>query len=101
MQKDYKKAVKEDSFTLDVLIQPRSSRDGIEGFHDGRLKVKISAPPVDGKANERLTEVVADAFGVPKSRVEIIKGRTSRQKTLRITGLSRESYDSLVEKYKQ
>ncbi len=84
--------------TIDVLVKPRSSRGGIEGVQEGKLKVKISAPPVDGKANEQLTEIISEALGVPKSGIEIIRGRTSRQKTLRVAGLSRESFDSFLEK---
>jgi uncharacterized protein len=86
------------SITITVQVQPRSSGDGIAGMHDGRLKVRISAPPVEGKANERLTEVIAKAFGVSKSSVEIIKGHTSRLKTIRISGVSMEDYDTLVSK---
>lgn len=67
-------------------------------MHEGRLKIRISAPPVEGKANERLTEVIAKAFGVSKSSVEIIKGHTSRLKTIRISGVSMEDYDALVSK---
>ena len=88
-----------DPITIDVLVKPRSSRGGIEGVQEGKLKVRISAPPVDGKANEQLTEIISDALGVPKSGIEIIRGRTSRQKTLRVAGLSRESYNNFLEKY--
>ena len=90
--------MKKPSITITVQVQPRSSSDGIAGLHEGRLKVRISAPPVDGKANERLTEVIAKTFGVSKSSVEIIKGHTSRLKTLRISGVSAQDYDALVSK---
>lgn len=90
--------MKQPAITITVQVQPRSSGDGIAGMHGGRLKVRISAPPVDGKANERLTEVIAKAFGVSKSSVEIIKGHTSRLKTVRISGVSMEDYDNLVSK---
>lgn len=90
--------MKQPTITIMVQVQPRSSGDGIAGLHEGRLKIRISAPPVDGKANERLTEVIAKAFGVSKSSVEIIKGHTSRLKTVRITGITMEDYGSLVSK---
>ena len=90
--------MKQPSITITVQVQPRSSSDGIAGLHEGRLKIRISAPPVDGKANERLTEVIAKAFDVSKSSVEIIKGHTSRLKTICISGVSQKDYDALVSK---
>jgi len=90
--------MKQPAITITVQVQPRSSGDGIAGLHEGRLKIRISAPPVDGKANERLTEVIAKALGVSKSSVEIIKGHTSRLKTVRISGITMEDYDVLVSK---
>jgi uncharacterized protein (TIGR00251 family) len=90
--------MKQPAITITVQVQPRSSGDGIAGLHEGRLKIRISAPPVEGKANERLTEVIAKAFGVSKSSVEIIKGHTSRLKTVRISGVTVEDYDALVSK---
>ncbi len=80
------------SISIDVLIQPRSSKDEIVDMHEGRLKIKISAPPVHGKANERLTEVLAKALGVPKSSVEIARGASSKLKTLKIYGIDMKSY---------
>jgi len=90
--------MKQPAITITVQVQPRSSGDGIAGLHEGRLKIRISAPPVDGKANERLTEVIAKAFGVSKSSVDIIKGHTSRLKTVRISGVTMEDYDALISK---
>lgn len=90
---------KESSVTLEVLIQPRSARDEIVGVHDGRLKIKISAPPVEGKANERLIEMVAKALGVPKSSVEIVRGKSSKLKTLKISGIDNEACESFISKY--
>ncbi len=87
------------ALTITVQVQPRSSRDEIVGLHEGRLKIRISAPPVDGQSNERLTEVLAKAFGVSKSSVEIIKGHHSRLKTISISGIGRKEYDTLVSKF--
>lgn len=85
--------------TITVQVQPKSSSDEIEGVHDGRLKVRISAPPVEGKANERLREVLAKAFDVSKSSIEIIKGKTSKIKTIKISGIDSNDYDRLISKY--
>ncbi|MFI5322652.1 MAG: DUF167 domain-containing protein [Thermodesulfobacteriota bacterium] len=85
--------------TITVQVQPKSSSDEIAGVHDGRLKVRISAPPVEGKANERLREVLAKAFDVSKSSIEIIKGKTSKIKTIKISGIDSNDYDRLISKY--
>jgi uncharacterized protein (TIGR00251 family) len=69
---------------LDVLVQPRASRSRPAGFHDDRLKVQLSAPPVDGEANAALVELVARLFGAARRDVAILRGETGRRKTLRI-----------------
>lgn len=91
--------MKKSPITITVQIQPKSASDEIAGIHDGRLKIRISAPPVDGKANERLTEVLAKALGVSKSSVEIIRGKTSKLKTIRISGIDEEDYNQFISKY--
>lgn len=72
---------------LDVRVQPRSSRNKLQ-VSDGAVKVWLTASPTDGQANAALCELVADQVGVPKSSVSVIRGHTSRNKTLRIDGLS-------------
>ena len=84
-----------------MQIQPRSSKDQIVGLHNGRLKIKISAPPVDGKANQALIEFIAKALGVSKSKVEIVKGRSSKLKTLQISGINQNYYRSFLKKYEE
>lgn len=69
---------------LDLRVQPRASRDELVGPHGEQMKVRITAPPVDGKANAHLLRFVAKAFGVPPSAVTIIAGETGRDKRLRI-----------------
>lgn len=93
--------VEEKSFEIPVRIQPKSSRDEIAGIHDGRLKIKLTAPPVDGKANERLVSFIAKTLGVPKSGVEIVKGKTSRLKTLRVLDIDQKAYNALISRYSQ
>lgn len=65
-------------------IQPRASRDEFCGLHGERLKVRLKAPPVDGKANAHLLQFLAAAFDVPRSRVSLLQGDTSRAKTVLI-----------------
>ncbi|MGH7793187.1 MAG: DUF167 domain-containing protein [Thermodesulfobacteriota bacterium] len=86
----------ESSITLEIQVQPRSSRDEISGFQNGRVKVKVTAPPEGGKANEKLREIIGKAFGVAKSKVEIVRGETSRLKTIRIHGVSKDELDSFM-----
>ena len=72
--------------TIDILVQPRASRAKLGPMHDGRLKVAVTAPPVDGEANAAVVEVLAKALGVPRRQVEVIAGMSSRRKTVRIEG---------------
>ncbi|MFA9408885.1 MAG: DUF167 domain-containing protein [Candidatus Dadabacteria bacterium] len=89
----------ENSVNIQVQIQPKSSRNQIAGFHDGRLKIKIAAPPVDGKANESLIEFLAKTFKTSKSNIEILKGHTSKLKTIKLSGISENTYRSIIGKY--
>ena len=69
---------------LRVRIQPRAAQDEIAGLYGDRLKVRITAPPTDGRANEHLRAFLAKEFGVPKTRVTLLSGANSRDKRLRI-----------------
>lgn len=91
----------ENSLNIQVQIQPGSSKDQIIGLHNGRLKIKISAPPVGGKANQNLIEFIAKALGVSKSKIEIVKGRTSKLKTLKISAIDQKSFSLLLNKYRE
>ncbi len=71
---------------LEVRIQPRASKNGVVMQSDGSLKIRLTAPPVDGAANEALIKYLADILGVAKYQVEIVSGQTSREKRIRITG---------------
>jgi len=72
---------------LEMLVQPRASRTRVVGEHDGRLKVQLAAPPVDGEANAALVQFLADALGVRKAALTIVRGDTGRRKTVRVTGI--------------
>lgn len=65
-------------------LQPGASRDEFAGLHGDRLKLRIAAPPVEGKANARLIAFVAEAFGVARQSVSLVSGDTGRRKTVRI-----------------
>jgi uncharacterized protein (TIGR00251 family) len=82
--------------TFDVLVQPRASRAKIGPLHDGRLKIAVTAPPVDGEANAAVIDVVAKALGVAKSAVTVIAGASSRRKTLRVAGVTVAQIEGLV-----
>lgn len=69
---------------LHCQLQPKAASDEIVGVHGDRLKIRITAPPVDGKANEHLIKCLSKLFKVPKTDIEILQGELGRQKTLRI-----------------
>ncbi len=87
------------STTIEVKVLPKSGRDEIRGFVNGILKVLVSAPPMEGRANERLIELISSTIGVPRSNITIIKGRTSRKKTIRIDGVSQSKFSLFKETY--
>ena len=80
-----------------VRVTPRASRSEVGGEHDGALRVKIAAPPVDGAANRELTKLLARAFKLPQSAVEIIAGNNSLNKTVRIHGADIAALEQLVQ----
>jgi uncharacterized protein (TIGR00251 family) len=75
------------SVDLSVRLTPRGGRDAIDGVRDGVLLVRVSAPPVDGKANAALCRLVAKALRVAPSRVSVVRGQASRDKVVRVDGL--------------
>jgi len=82
---------KDSALTFKVRVVPRASRSEIVGEHDGALRVRIAAPPVDGAANEELLRTLARAFKLPSSAFEIIAGHTGRLKTVRAFHLKPEA----------
>jgi uncharacterized protein (TIGR00251 family) len=73
---------------LELLVQPRASRTRVVGEHDGRLKLQLAAPPVDGEANAALVEFLARTLGVRKGEVTVLRGETGRRKTVRVAGVT-------------
>lgn len=78
----------DNSIELAVRVVTRSSRPGLDGERDGALLVRVKAAPTDCKANRELVRLLAKAVAVPPSSVEVIRGRTSNRKTVRIAGAS-------------
>jgi hypothetical protein len=84
-----------DSTILTLHVQPGAKRTEITGVHDGALKIRIAAPPVEGQANARLLDFLKKAFDVPSSQVILKQGSSGRRKVVEIHG-SRRSPDDLV-----
>lgn len=74
--------------TFPVRVQPRAKRNALVGELGDALKVALSAPPIDGRANEACIEFFAELLQLPRSSVEIVSGQSSRNKVIRVTGIS-------------
>ncbi|MGV1100407.1 DUF167 domain-containing protein [Thiovibrio sp. JS02] len=83
--------------SIAFYVQPKASRTRISGLHADALKLSITAPPVDGKANEAVIRFVAKLFKIPKSAVSIESGETSRSKVLRLRGVSAAEAQRLLQ----
>ncbi|GGG63036.1 DUF167 domain-containing protein [Edaphobacter dinghuensis] len=77
-----------DGCTLAVRVHPGAKKNDVTGLHAGAVKISLTTPPVDGRANEALIEFIADLLRIPRSRIALLSGTTSRMKVLRITGKS-------------
>jgi len=75
-----------DCVTLTLHIQPGAKRSEVAGLHGEALKIRLAAPPIDGRANEALLRFVADSFDVPLRQVELLRGAQSRHKMVKVTG---------------
>ncbi len=76
-----------DGVLLSVKLQPRASKNEIGEALGDELKIKVTAPPVDAAANQALVELLAETLGCPRGKVELIRGHTSRHKTIMLHGL--------------
>jgi uncharacterized protein (TIGR00251 family) len=74
-----------------IRLQPRSKREEVVGERAGAIVVRVTAPPVDGKANAALCAFIAKAVGVSASRVDVVRGQTSRDKVVRVQGVTAEA----------
>jgi uncharacterized protein len=84
------------ALTFDVLVQPRASRAKLGPLHDGRLKVAVTSPPVDGEANTAVIELIAKTLGVARSAVTVVAGTSSRRKTIQVHGVTRSAVEELA-----
>jgi uncharacterized protein (TIGR00251 family) len=76
---------------MDIRVMPRSARTAIEGVRDGRLVVRVTAPPVDDAANEAVVAAIAALLDLPGRAVRIVSGATARNKTVEVAGLDAET----------
>jgi uncharacterized protein (TIGR00251 family) len=75
-----------DILTLTLHVQPGAKRTDVAGLHGEALKIRLAAPPIEGRANEALLKFIAESFGVPLRQVELKQGGQSRHKVVAITG---------------
>jgi len=75
---------------IEVRLRPRGSSDELAAMRDGVLQAKVTAPPVDGKANKALCKLIAKRVGVAPSRVSVVRGEKSRDKVVRVEGVDAE-----------
>jgi len=83
---------------LHLRVIPRASKNAIQGLHDGALKIRLTTPPVDGKANQALVKFLSKTLKISKSQIKLTQGETNRNKTLKITGISKDELTRIIEK---
>jgi len=76
-----------DPFRVEIRVVPRASRNGIDGLRDGRIVVRVTAPPVDGAATAAAVSVLAEALDLAPTRIRVVAGATSRNKAVTVGGL--------------
>ena len=87
-----------EAVSLRVHLQPKASREGIIGEADGILKLRVTAPAVDGRANEACLRLLAKALDLPPSRLQIVSGQHARLKTIRIRSASADAIRGILRK---
>jgi len=83
------------ALTVDIQVVPRASRTQVGPLVGDRLRVAVTAPPVDGEANLAVISAMADAFGVRRAAVTIVRGARGRRKTVRVDGGERATLEAL------
>ena len=81
---------KEGKVSFKVKVQPRASKNGLAGTMDDAVKLRITAPPVDGEANNAVVHFFADLFRLPQKEIGIVSGLSSRTKIVEISGITKE-----------
>lgn len=94
---DYFKIMGND-IVIKVKITPGSSKNKIDGVYNNALKINITAPPVEGKANKKCIDYLAKYFGVAKSKIEIISGQANKNKLIKIYDISQKEFLEKLEK---
>lgn len=79
-----------DGITFNVKVIPRAKRNEIVGIESDAVKIRLSAPPVEGRANDALVKFLAEVLRIPRAQIEIVRGETSRHKVVRVRGVSLE-----------
>jgi hypothetical protein len=77
-----------DGCTVNVRVHPGAKKDAVTGTHADAIKIALTAPPVDGRANDALIAFVAEQLGLPRARIALLSGASSRSKVLHVTGKS-------------
>ena len=92
--------VQKEQIRITVHVQPNATQNKVAGFRDGVLQVKITAPPIKGKANQELVKFLSSLLGVSKNSLSIEKGMTGKKKTVAVRGLGQDQVLRLLEKYR-
>jgi uncharacterized protein (TIGR00251 family) len=82
---------------LSVVVVPRAGRSSIEKLTDGTIQVRVAAPPVDGAANAALMRFLSNVLDVPRSRMEIVSGASSRRKRISFVGLTPDELEARLQ----
>ena len=82
--------------SIRVHLRPRASRDELLGMREGVLVARVSAPPLEGRANDSLCRLIARAAGIAPSRVRVIRGERSREKVVSVEGVAREALEEAL-----
>ena len=94
---DWYRVAADGRITLTLHIQPGAKKTEFAGLYGDALKIRLAAPPVDGKANEALVRFIAEALNLPKSAVNLKSGQTSRRKVLEVSGATSEALARFVQ----
>ena len=81
---------RKDGVTIECIVTPRASRSQIKGVRNGALAVALHSPPIEGRANAELIQLIAETLAIPRSRITIMRGETGRKKVVLIEGIRKE-----------
>lgn len=90
-------AVDGDDLVVALHVQPGAGRTEVVGRHGAALKVKVAAPPVDGRANDAVCKLLAELVGLPASSAELVSGASSRAKRVRLRGVPADTLENVLE----